>query len=58
MIGPISTIAMSVLILDEPFTPWVMAGTVLVMGGVWVVAKFGQQKTFITKENNPCLKQS
>ena len=50
MVGPVATLAMGALILDEPFTPWVMAGTVLVIGGVWLVAKFGGQKTFITKE--------
>ncbi|WP_066334097.1 DMT family transporter [Azohydromonas lata] len=34
MIGPMSTIAMGVLILGEPFTPGVVAGTVLVLAGV------------------------
>ena len=34
MIGPMSTIAMGVLILGEPFTPGVIAGTVLVLAGV------------------------
>ncbi|WP_157272183.1 DMT family transporter [Azohydromonas aeria] len=34
MIGPMSTIAMGVLILGEPFTPGVGAGTVLVLAGV------------------------
>jgi drug/metabolite transporter (DMT)-like permease len=50
MIGPIATLAMGVVILDEPLTLWVITGTVLVIGGVWLVTKFGQQKTFITKE--------
>ncbi len=40
MIGPMSTILMGVLILDEPFTPWVAGGTVLVMGGVWLLTKW------------------
>ena len=31
MIGPLSTILMSVIILGEPFTGWIVAGTVLVM---------------------------
>jgi drug/metabolite transporter (DMT)-like permease len=39
MVGPMSTIAMGVLILDEPFTPWVAAGTVLVIAGVWLLAR-------------------
>lgn len=39
MIGPISTILMGVLILDEPFTAWIAAGTVLVIAGVFVVSR-------------------
>jgi len=40
MIGPVSTILMSVLILGEPFTPWMAAGTVLVMSGIWLLARW------------------
>lgn len=36
MVGPISTILMGVVILGEPFTAWVAAGTVLVMAGIFV----------------------
>lgn len=36
MIGPMSTILMGVLILGEPFTAWVAAGTVLVIAGIFV----------------------
>jgi drug/metabolite transporter (DMT)-like permease len=50
MIGPIATLAMGVALLDEPLTPWIMAGTVLVIGGVWLVTKFGSQKSSTTKE--------
>ena len=39
MVGPMSTILMGVLILDEPFTAWIAAGTVLVIGGVFVVGR-------------------
>ena len=39
MIGPMSTILMGVLILDEPFNAWIIAGTVLVMAGVFVVSR-------------------
>lgn len=42
MIGPMSTIAMGVLILGEPFTGWIVAGTVLVVAGVFMVTRFGQ----------------
>ncbi|OSZ64608.1 DMT family transporter [Hydrogenophaga sp. IBVHS2] len=41
MIGPMSTIAMGVLILDEPFNAWIIAGTVLVVAGVFLVTRFG-----------------
>jgi drug/metabolite transporter (DMT)-like permease len=39
MIGPMSTIAMGVLLLAEPFTGWVVVGTALVLGGVWLVTR-------------------
>lgn len=39
MVGPMSTMAMGVLLLDEPFTPWLLAGTVLVIGGVFVCTR-------------------
>jgi drug/metabolite transporter (DMT)-like permease len=40
MIGPLSTIIMGVLILDEPFSGWIAAGTLLVMGGVWLLTRW------------------
>ena len=39
MIGPMSTIAMGVVLLGEPFNGWVLVGTVLVMGGVFWVGR-------------------
>lgn len=39
MIGPISTIAMGVLILGEPMNGWIAAGTLLVLTGVWLLAR-------------------
>jgi drug/metabolite transporter (DMT)-like permease len=39
MIGPLSTILLSVLILREPFTVWMAAGTALVLVGVWQLAR-------------------
>ncbi len=39
MIGPLATIAMGVLLLDEPFNAWILAGTVLVLAGVWLLAR-------------------
>jgi drug/metabolite transporter (DMT)-like permease len=42
MIGPMSTILMGVLILGEPFNGWIVVGTVLVMGGVFLVTRFGR----------------
>lgn len=39
MIGPLSTIALGVLLLGEPFTAWVAAGTVGVLAGIWLLAR-------------------
>ena len=36
MVGPMSTILMGVLLLGEPFTAWVAAGTALVVVGIFV----------------------
>jgi drug/metabolite transporter (DMT)-like permease len=41
MVGPVSTILLSLLLLDEPMGPWQVAGTVLVMAGVFVVSRTG-----------------
>lgn len=40
MLGPMSTILMGVLILGEPFTAWVAAGTALVLAGIWLLARW------------------
>lgn len=40
MIGPMSTLIMGVLILDEPFTPLLLAGTALVLAGVWLLGRW------------------
>jgi drug/metabolite transporter (DMT)-like permease len=39
MIGPMSTVTMGVLLLDEPFTVWIVLGTILVMSGVFWVTR-------------------
>ena len=39
MVGPLSTILMGIVILDEPFTAWIGAGTVFVLAGIWMLAK-------------------
>ena len=39
MIGPLSTILLSVWLLDEPFTIWIAMGTALVISGVWWLAR-------------------
>ena len=41
MIGPLSTILMGVVILGEPFTAWIAAGTVLVIAGIFVFTRAG-----------------
>ena len=42
MVGPLSTILMGVLILGEPFTAWIAAGTVLVIAGIFVFTRAGR----------------
>ena len=39
MIGPLSTIALSVWLLGEAFTAWLAAGTVLVLAGIWLLTR-------------------
>lgn len=39
MVGPLSTVTMGVLVLDEPFTAWIVAGTVLVLTGIFMVTR-------------------
>ncbi len=39
MVGPLSTILMGVLILDEPFTAWIAAGTALVIAGIYLFTR-------------------
>ncbi|MDB5872582.1 MAG: putative transporter [Ramlibacter sp.] len=39
MVGPLSTILMGVLILGEPFTAWIAAGTVFVITGIFVFSR-------------------
>ncbi|MES2936299.1 MAG: DMT family transporter [Pseudomonadota bacterium] len=43
MVGPVSTILMGIVILGEPFTGWIVAGTVLVMVGIYVVTRGAQR---------------
>jgi drug/metabolite transporter (DMT)-like permease len=38
-IGPLSTIFMAVVLLGEPFSIWVAAGTALVLAGIWLLAR-------------------
>jgi drug/metabolite transporter (DMT)-like permease len=38
MIGPLSTITLGVLVLGEPFSGWIAAGTLLVLAGVALLA--------------------
>ena len=42
MVGPMSTIVMGVLILGEPFTGWVAAGSALVIAGIFVFTRSGR----------------
>jgi drug/metabolite transporter (DMT)-like permease len=40
IIGPLSTVALSWLLLDEPLTVWVLMGTGLVLSGVWLLTRW------------------
>ena len=42
MIGPMATIAMGVVILGEPFTPWLAVGTALVVAGIFGFSRAGR----------------
>jgi len=42
MIGPMSTILMGIVILGEPFTVWIAAGTLLVIAGIFVFTRTGR----------------
>jgi drug/metabolite transporter (DMT)-like permease len=39
MLGPLSTITLGVLLLGEPYSAWVVAGTLLVLTGVFVCSR-------------------
>ena len=39
MLGPVTTVALGALLLDEPLTAWVLAGTALVLLGIWLLAR-------------------
>jgi len=39
MIGPVTTVLLGTVLLGEPLTPWVVAGTVLVLAGVGLLAR-------------------
>lgn len=40
IIGPLSTVLLSWLLLGEPLTVWVLAGTALVLGGIWMLTRW------------------
>jgi drug/metabolite transporter (DMT)-like permease len=40
MVGPMTTILLGVVLLGEPFNGWLMIGTLLVLAGVWLLAKW------------------
>jgi drug/metabolite transporter (DMT)-like permease len=45
MVGPMSTVLLGVWLLDERFNAWIVAGTVLVLAGVWAVSRAAPAKT-------------
>jgi drug/metabolite transporter (DMT)-like permease len=44
MVGPMSTLVMAALVLDEPLSPWLLIGTALVMSGVFICSR-GQDRS-------------
>ena len=44
MVGPMSTLVMAALVLDEPLSPWLLLGTALVMSGVFICSQ-GQDRS-------------
>ncbi|PAT39377.1 hypothetical protein CK623_10315 [Vandammella animalimorsus] len=40
---PLSTIALGVWLLGEPFIPWLAAGTALVVAGIWLFSRAGRR---------------
>lgn len=43
MVGPLSTIFMGVWLLDEPLNAWMVAGTCLVMGGIFLFTRLARR---------------
>lgn len=39
LLGPLSTIVMGAVLLDEPLTTWVIVGTILVLCSIWMLAR-------------------
>ena len=42
ILGPLATIVMGIVLLGEPFTPWLVAGTVLVVCGIYLFSRAGR----------------
>jgi drug/metabolite transporter (DMT)-like permease len=38
-VGPLSTILLAAVLLGEPFTVWIAAGTALVLSGIWLLTR-------------------
>jgi drug/metabolite transporter (DMT)-like permease len=43
MVGPLSTLTLGVWVLGEPLNAWIGLGTVLVLGGVYLASRYGDQ---------------
>jgi drug/metabolite transporter (DMT)-like permease len=43
MMGPMATIALGVWVLNEPLNMWIGLGTLLVLGGVFIVSRYGSK---------------
>ena len=58
MLGPMSTLLMGVLLLGEPFTAWIAAGTVLVVAGIFVFSSSGYRSRQGGMPQGPALTKS
>ncbi len=52
MVGPVSTILLGAWLLDEPLNAWVLAGTLLVLSGVYWVSKGAQKVAPILEQRS------
>lgn len=58
MVGPVSTIALAWVFLGETVSSWQLAGTVLVLGGVYVLSRKGMPRRTPVAMNKEATKEA